>query len=735
MDQNITLIESLPDEVLEFILSRVSQYGDLKACGLTCRRWNSCSKNVVRKKQADFARSVQEMQMNWSACTNATTAVINDNHHSTAHGIGINSTQTDKPKVLVVGKRYSHSAVYDDTTDSMYIFGGCTSTATTFNDLWRLDLTTRRWYRPLATGTYPSPKACSVLVKYGKKLILFGGWTHPSMYPLHRWRLFNELHSYDLETSTWTQLLTPAQAGNVEAEDILRPPTMAGHSATIHRGRLIVFGGLQKQRNSIGQFSSSSDVWSFDLESLNWMQEDIPEPRPTARYGQSQLYLDEKHLLILGGCGGPSNIFNDVWLLTMGQSTNADNSPWTSVHWKWDKCRVENSLHGANHMWCHPAVKVGDFAVMMGKNRLPKQQSSKVSQSTEHNKRQLTGHRGEQGVSSRNQHEQARWNVIPQLRRGVNRGYGAIRRPHTNPSSQRLSQNIDRAEMVSNANAMQLDEIRVNNVSEENNDSLSNTQNEAMSTSDEEQESEISVVPMENLNNSEQERLRNENTSHSDPIFRSCVTLNINSDSDIENKDAKSSETHQCQPRSTNTENMDISTNTYVTGKSQTNSNISESMSSHNIQTKHSTKDSVRSNSKSFVANSSSQNQLQAPSTSNELNQNLSAQSNCFKTPLCSKQKTNNQVVEQGNCNVAVSNEAINHNSQQHYYRSSEDLTPRDTLDPPCSSKNPVTNNSSLKLKPHTSSSPKVSAISFNKTINGQLGAGMMFNYIFKRAV
>jgi hypothetical protein len=29
---------------------------------------------------------------------------------------------------------------------------------------------------------------------------------------------------------------------------------------------MIVFGGLQKQRNNIGQFSSSNDVWSYDLE-------------------------------------------------------------------------------------------------------------------------------------------------------------------------------------------------------------------------------------------------------------------------------------------------------------------------------------------------------------------------------------------------------------------------------------------------------------------------------------
>ena len=150
--------------------------------------------------------------------------------------------------------------------DSSYITGltfncflGCTSTSTTFNDLWRLDPTTREWSKPLATGAYPSPKACATFVKSKPgELILFGGWSHPSPYPLHQsWRLFNELHTYDISNMRWTQI-TPGTS--------LKPPTMAGHSATVHKGRMIVFGGLQKQRNNIGQFSSSNDVWSYDLE-------------------------------------------------------------------------------------------------------------------------------------------------------------------------------------------------------------------------------------------------------------------------------------------------------------------------------------------------------------------------------------------------------------------------------------------------------------------------------------
>lgn len=84
-----------------------------------------------------------------------------------------------------ITKRYSHSAIVCD--DLMYVFGGCTSSMTTFNDLWKLDLNTRMWVRPLTTGAYPSPKACSTLVQYKEmlskallwKVSDFGGIGHP----------------------------------------------------------------------------------------------------------------------------------------------------------------------------------------------------------------------------------------------------------------------------------------------------------------------------------------------------------------------------------------------------------------------------------------------------------------------------------------------------------------------------------------------------------------------------
>lgn len=70
-----------------------------------------------------------------------------------------------------IAKRYSHTAAVHE--NSMYVFGGCTCAMTTFNDLWRLDLSKRQWIRPVAMGTYPSPKACSSLTRYEDMLSMY----------------------------------------------------------------------------------------------------------------------------------------------------------------------------------------------------------------------------------------------------------------------------------------------------------------------------------------------------------------------------------------------------------------------------------------------------------------------------------------------------------------------------------------------------------------------------------
>lgn len=169
---------------------------------------------------------------------------------------------TPVASTLTITKRYSHSAVVHE--NSMYVFGGCTCSMTTFNDLWRLDLSSRQWIRPPTTGnSYPSPKACSTMVCYKDFLVLFGGWTYPPSYPLHQiWHLFNELHLYDINSNKW-----------ISANACNSPPPTAGHSVSLHKEWMVVFGGLQRP-SFVVHSTKTNDIWKLNLETLIWYKQE-----------------------------------------------------------------------------------------------------------------------------------------------------------------------------------------------------------------------------------------------------------------------------------------------------------------------------------------------------------------------------------------------------------------------------------------------------------------------------
>lgn len=235
-----------------------------------------------------------------------------------------------------IAGRFSHSAVVHK--NSMFIFGGGSSTATTFNDLWRFDLSNRQWIRPISMGNYPSPKACATMVCYKNNLILFGGWRHPSTFPPYQpWRLFDELHAYNINENKWISMNTLIDG----------PPAITGHSATVHKDSMIVFGGYSQDEHT---GTSRNDLWSLDLKSLVWSRKETSQVKPAPRYGQFQIALSDDHCLIMGGCGGPNNMFNDAWLLDM-----------THALWQWIRIPIRNKKWAATHMWCNPACKVSHY--------------------------------------------------------------------------------------------------------------------------------------------------------------------------------------------------------------------------------------------------------------------------------------------------------------------------------------------------------------------------------------
>ncbi|KAM8796228.1 F-box only protein 42 [Eudromia elegans] len=310
---NRSMLE-LPEEVLEYILSFLSPYQEHKTAALVCKQWYRLIKGVAHQCYHGFIKAVHEGNIQWES-------------------------RTYPYPGTPITQRFSHSACYYDANQSMYVFGGCTQSScnAAFNDLWRLDLNSKEWIRPLASGSYPSPKAGATLVVYKDLLVLFGGWTRPSPYPLHQpERFFDEIHTYSPSKNWWNCIVTTHG-----------PPPMAGHSSCVIEDKMIVFGG------SLGSRQMSNDVWVLDLEQWAWSKPNISGPSPHPRGGQSQIVIDDETILILGGCGGPNALFKDAWLLHMR------TSPWT-----WQALKVENEDHGAPELWCHPACRVGQCVVV-----------------------------------------------------------------------------------------------------------------------------------------------------------------------------------------------------------------------------------------------------------------------------------------------------------------------------------------------------------------------------------
>lgn len=250
--------------------------------------------------------------------------------------------------VPTITKRFSHAACILE--NYMYIFGGCTTNATSFNDLWKFDLSKRQWIRPLATGTYPVPKAYTTMVDYKDCLIVFGGWTYPCLSQLYQnVTMFNDIHFYCVKNNKWILMNTTNP-----------PPPMAGHSACIKGDEMVVFGGLNMSAAQNYQIQCSNDVWVLNLFTFVWKKQATTKPRPSPRYAQSLIRLDLEQLMLLGGVQTLQNrfVFSDCWILTM-----------KGPIWTWKEIAVKNKEWAAANIWCNPACRVGDKVVSLSRSR------------------------------------------------------------------------------------------------------------------------------------------------------------------------------------------------------------------------------------------------------------------------------------------------------------------------------------------------------------------------------
>lgn len=162
------------------------------------------------------------------------------------------------------------------------------------NDLYIFNADARNWYKPLTTGTPPSPKSGHSASLIEDRLILFGGWDFP--------KCFNDVSIIDLAMMEFS---SPVITG------CLPSPRSWHASAVLPRQRVFIHGGYDG--NQI-----LTDSFIFNIDSLTCITVKTSD-RLTARAGHVALYLavendreDKEEIVVFGGGDNAGGYFNDL---------------------------------------------------------------------------------------------------------------------------------------------------------------------------------------------------------------------------------------------------------------------------------------------------------------------------------------------------------------------------------------------------------------------------------------
>jgi len=187
---------------------------------------------------------------------------------------------------------HAPAAIYDPVNVRMLVFGGGTDQGI-LSDLYELDLNTYTWTILSTNGTPPSPRWDHVAIynSQDQSMAVFGGRDTSDF--------FNDLWVLDLNTMTWSQILSYG------------PSARIGHTAIYYpdNNSMIVFGGwninLQKD----------NDLWEFDFDTQNWTLHspsgDLPIPRDCHAVAYDEI---NKRMLLFGGAGTETGAPPDVYL-------------------------------------------------------------------------------------------------------------------------------------------------------------------------------------------------------------------------------------------------------------------------------------------------------------------------------------------------------------------------------------------------------------------------------------
>lgn len=189
------------------------------------------------------------------------------------------------------------SVIYDPLKHQLILFGGKNDADENLNELWALDLKTRKWLQLEEKGERPpaSEDHITLYDPIGKRMILHGGENGPT---------WNQTWSLDLVTYRWTNLTTP------------KAPSLENHTAIYdsRRKMMVLFGGWSNDDTDL------YEIWGFGLDPgsplyQKWLDLTIDQNHPPGRLDHVAVYDSLRdRMIIFGGWSKDARKFlNDTW--------------------------------------------------------------------------------------------------------------------------------------------------------------------------------------------------------------------------------------------------------------------------------------------------------------------------------------------------------------------------------------------------------------------------------------
>ncbi|KAJ1355335.1 hypothetical protein KIN20_012700 [Parelaphostrongylus tenuis] len=225
-----------------------------------------------------------------------------------------------------------HTMVYHEKECAMYVFGGeapdwrlqegsDSCGPASFNDLWKLDMTSLKWSRVVVKSSpYPLPKYLCSMVVYKDELLIYGG-CRPL--PRHRNAIhLNELHIFNTKKSAYRILATTNDG-----------PNLAGHASCMHGDLFIVQGGV------VSTCEVSYRVSVLDMQTKRWFHAPLPgfptvmhhlatSSIPSFVVGSSSLIVLREGCLLATGENVRDNISENVSILFVFDPKDPEGVQW-----------------------------------------------------------------------------------------------------------------------------------------------------------------------------------------------------------------------------------------------------------------------------------------------------------------------------------------------------------------------------------------------------------------------